>query len=309
MPGSEPKLVLGFISTQGLRVQALMLVHSLRQFAGDMADLPVWIFVPEGMEMDSDTQAVLDDLGVECHSIPIKKSLLRFPFAAKAVAGAAAEELAAKKGYILAWHDRTGMIRHAPTAFYLPGDKSFGFRPTDVGNIGAPFGKPLPPFWQSICDHFNLSADDLPPITSVLDQQKLHLYINAGLLVVRPEKGILRAWEENLIQTYDLPEFKPYYQEDQAYFFFMHQAALTAAVVHKTSIEERLILPDDYLFSVDNFFDYSPDLRPELLDDIVTGRFHDFFALDNWESLIAASDDLIAWFKDQLEAGPYWPDN
>ena len=201
------------------------------------------------------------------------------------------------------------MIRQAPTAFVLPEGKTFGFRPTDVANIGAPYGKPLPTFWQDICNHFGLSANNLPPITTVLDQQELHLYVNAGLLVVRPEKGILRAWGENLQETYALPEFSHYYKKNQAFAIFMHQAALTAAVVQNTTPDERLILPDDYLFSVDNFFDYPASLRPATLDEIVTGRFHDFFALENWESLIVASDDLIAWFKAQLKAGPYWPDS
>jgi len=308
MTALNPTLVLGTFSLQGYEVQTLMLIRSLRKFGGEMADLPVWIFTPEGKGFDKNTQTLLTELGVDCHSFAIDDPLLRFPFAAKAVASAAAEELALQEGVdLLAWHDRTGMFRHAPTAFYLPEDKSFAFRSTDIANIGAPFGESLPPFWGDICEHFGLSADDLPPITSVIDQVKLHLYVNAGLLVARPEKGIFRAWATNLGETYALPEFKAYYQVDQAYAIFMHQAALTAAVVQKTTTEERLILPDTYLFSVDNFFDYSEDLRPASLDEIVTGRFHDFFSLEDWESLITVSDDLMDWFKEQLKEGDYWP--
>ncbi len=124
---------------------------------------------------------------------------------------------------------------------------------------------------------------------------------------MRPEKGILRTWAKNFKETYALPEFKSFYQQNSAYAVFMHQAALTAAVIQKTSVEERSILPDTYLFSVDNYFDYTPAMRPDLLDEITTGRFHDFFALENWEEKILASKKLIHWFKAQLEAGPYWP--
>ena len=304
---TQPKLVLGTFSIQRYDVQTLILIRSLRKFGGEMADLPMWVFMPEGRELHPETRSVLTELGVECHTFLIEDDLLRFPFAAKAIASAAAEKLAAQEGCLLAWHDRTGMIHQAPSAFVLPEEKSVGFRPTDIANIGAPYGKPLPPFWKDICDHFGLTAEDLPPITSILDGQKLHLYVNAGLLVVRPEKGIFGAWASNLGETYALPKFKAYYQENQAYAIFMHQAALTAAVVQKTSAEERLILPDDYLFSVDNFFDYPPNHRPQSLDEIVTGRFHDFFALDNWEDLIVASDDLVGWFKKQLKTGDYWP--
>ncbi len=309
MDGSKQKIVLGFDCARGYEVQALIMVRSLRQFGGTLSDIPVWIVNPNDQELDAQLKKTLMELDVRFLQFQIQPSLLKFPFAAKAVAASKAETQAEKDGVTLAWHDRTGMIRQAPTAFFLPEDKAFGFRPTDIANIGAPYGKPLPPFWQSICEHFELTPDDLPAITSVIDQQKLHLYINAGLLVVRPAQGILRAWAENLERTYHLPEFKQFYQQNQAYAIFMHQAALTAAVVQKTSPAERMILPDTYLFSVDNFFVYPSALRPESLDEIVTGRFHDFYALEDWESLISASEEMVDWFKTQLQAGAYWPDS
>ena len=306
MPSQE-QLVFGFVGGRGFEVQSLMLVRSLRQFGEDLSNLPVWIFVPEGEAFESSVQQDLLNLQTQIYSCRIDKPFRRFPFALKAVAAAEAENLAEKHHYNLAWHDRTGLIRHAPKAFILPPNKTFGFRPTDIANIGAQYGHPLPLFWQRISDHFNISLNQLPAITTVIDRKRLHLYINAGLLVVKPDKHILRKWAENLRETYAQPEFKRFYQEDQRYAIFMHQAALTAAVVQQTNLEDRLILPENYLFSVDNFLEYLPELRPESLDQITTGRFHDFFALDNWEDLIVASDDMIGWFKAQLEEGLYWP--
>jgi len=304
---SQQKIVFGFVSGRGYEVQSLILVRSLRQFGGELSNLPVWIFVPEGQSMDSSKEQALLKLNTRIIPFKINETLSRFPFAIKTVAAAQAEVLAEKHHNILAWHDRTGMIRHAPKAFNLPADKAFGFRPTDIANIGPRFGHPLPLFWQKICDHFNISINQLPEITTIIDQTRLHMYVNAGLLVVRPEKQVLRKWAENLQETYARPEFRRFYQEDQPYAIFMHQAALTTAVVMKTNPEERLILPENYLFSVDNFLEYPEELRPDSLDEIITGRFHDFFALDNWEDLIIASDTLIDWFKAQLNEGPYWP--
>lgn len=304
----ESQTVLGFFSTKGYEVQALILVRSLRQFGGEMANLPVWIYVPEGRDMAGPALEALLELDVEIIPFALEDSLWKFPFSAKAVAAGLAEERAEAEGVQLAWHDRTGMIRHTPEAFVLPEGKSFGFRPTDIANIGSPFGEPLPPFWQTVLEHFDLTADQLPPITTAIDQKKLHLYINAGLLVVRPEKNTLRAWASNLQETYLLDEFKAFYHEDQAYGVFMHQAALTAAVVQTTQSEERLILPDSYLFSIDNFFDYREEMQPGSLDKITTGRFHEFFALPNWQDLVIASEDLLDWFQSQLAFGPYWPE-
>ena len=305
---SQNQVVLGFFSAWGYEVQSLILANSLRQFGLDMANIPIWIYVPEGQNLAGRAMTSLRGLGVEVIHFPIDENLLKFPFAAKAVAAAAAEKRAEEENVILAWHDRTGMIRNMPEAFNLPEGKSFGFRPTDIANIGAPYGEPLPPFWQKILEHFDLSVDQLPPITTAIDQTQLHLYVNAGLLVVRPEKKTLRQWAANLEDTYLLPEYRAFYKENQAYAIFMHQAALTAAVVQTTQPEERLILPDSYLFSVDNFFDYPEELQPALLDDITTGRFHEFFALENWRDLVIASEDMVYWFEQMLTFGPYWPE-
>jgi len=304
---SQQPIVFGFFCPGGYEVQSLILIRSLRQFGGEMSELPIWALVPEDDALALDFLKELETMHIRVVPFRIDDDFKRFPFALKAVAAAQAELLAGKNQKILAWHDRTGFIQRAPKAFDLPPDKTFGFRPTDIANIGALFGQTLPSFWIRVCETFNITTDQLPIITSIIDRKDLHLYINAGLLVVRPESGILKKWTDNLQKTYNLPEFSQFYRADQRYAIFMHQAALTAAVVQQSTPEERLILPENYLFSVDNFLEYPPELKPDSLDEIITGRFHDFFALNNWEEMIVASDQLINWFKAQLESGPYWP--
>lgn len=304
----KPKTVLCFPSARRYEVQALILVRSLRRFGAEMADLPVWIYVPEGQEMQGPTLDALLELDVEIIPFTLDEAFWNFPFALKTIAAGLAEARAESEGMQLAWHDRTGLIRHTPEVFILPEGKTFGFRPTDIANIGAPFGEPLPPFWREYLDHFNLTSEQLPPITTAIDRKLLHLYVNAGLLVVKPEKKTLRTWASNLEETCLLSEYKTHYQQNQAYAIFMHQAALTVATVQTTQPEERLILPNSYLFSIDNFFDYPEDMRPASLDAITTGRFHDFFALKNWKELAIASEDLLDWFQSQLAYGPYWPE-
>jgi hypothetical protein len=303
----QQSIVLGFFCPVGYEVQSLILIRSLRQFGGDMSQIPVWALVPERNGFSPDFLKEMEALQTQIIPFQIDDKIRRFPFASKTIAAAQGEGLAEQENHLLAWHDRTGFINQTPKAFDLPPDKTIGFRPTDIANIGAPFGQPLPPFWKKVCTIFGMSADQLPLIISIIDRTKLHLYVNAGLLVVRPKSYILRKWAENLKATYDLPEFSKFYQEDQRNAIFMHQAALTAAVVKRTDPKVRTILPENYLFSVDNFLEYPQELKPNTLDEIITGRFHDFFALDHWEELIIASDRLVNWFKAQLEAGPYWP--
>jgi hypothetical protein len=303
---TKSEIIFSFSSAKGYEVQSLMLLRSLRTFGGGFSDMPVWIFVPQEMPHDPKSDQELINLGAEIMSYPIQEPLKKFPFALKTFAAAEAEKLAEEQHALLAWHDRTGFICNPPHEFDLPKEKAIAFRPTDIANIGSPYSQYLTPFWQDIISTFDLKPDKFPPITTTIDQIELYLYVNAGLMVVRPEKKIFRTWAKNLEDTYDLPKFKTYYQQNSAYAIFMHQAALTAAVIQNTMPEERLILSDHYLFSVDNFFDYPNKSRPNTLDEIITGRFHDFFALENWESKVIASPKLITWFKEQLLAGPYW---
>lgn len=300
--------ILGTFAARGFEVQTLILVKSLRDFGGDLASIPVWIGVPYGHEMEGEALDAIQDLDVRLIPFEIDEKLLNFPFSAKAVAAAYVEAEAEKENRTLAWHDRTGMIRQAPHAFQLPEGITLGFRPTDIANIGVPADQPLTPFWKDICTHFGVAEDALTPIRTVIDETLIHLYINAGLLVVRPEAGILRRWAENLAESFLLPKFVAHYQQKQLNGVFMHQAALTAAVIQTTQPEQRQILPENYLFSVDNFFDYPEKKRPASLDEIITGRFHDFFSLENWESLIIASDELVKWFRTHIQYGPYWPE-
>jgi hypothetical protein len=306
---TNSNIVIATVSAEGYEVQTKIFLRSLCEFGGELSNLPVWIYYPEGEPLSPKTQKTILNLGAELFSFPGDDSFSQFPFALKTIASGQAEKRADNRGLTLAWHDRTGYFNHQPAALELPPNKAIAFRPTDIANIGAPFGKDLPPFWQTLCDHFQLSLQDFPPITTAIDQKQLHLYVNAGLLVVRPEKNILRTWAKNLQQTYALPKFQSFYRENPAYAIFLHQAVLTAAVVQQTSPNERFLLPDSYLFSVDNFFDYPKDSRPDRLDEITTGRFHDFFALDNWEEKIIASEALVQWFHKQLQEGPYWPDD
>ena len=305
---NQEKVVFGFFAAQNYEVQSLMLVKSLRDFGGVLADLSVWIYTPEDKPLQGPALEPLMDLDVELIPIPLDEAISRFPFAGKTLAAAVAEERAEKEGVILAWHDRTGFIHQAPFDFILPKGITLAFRPTDIANIGALLDAPLPEFWQKYLDHFSLSAADLTPVTTAIDNVDLRLYVNAGLLVVRPEKRLLRTWADCLVQTYALPEFRAFYQQNQAYGIFMHQAALTTATVMTTTVEEREILPNTYLFSVDNFFDYPPKERPLTLDQITTGRFHDFFALPNWQEKVIASPALVDWFQSVLTYGPYWPE-
>jgi len=46
---------------------------------------------------------------------------------------------------------------------------------------------------------------------------------------------------------------------------------IIASVVQKTNPEERLIFPENDLFSVYNFLEYPPELKINTQDEIITG--------------------------------------
>lgn len=103
----QDQTVLGFLSARRYEVQALILVHSLRQFGAKLSDIPVWIYAPEGQEMQGPAFDALKELNVEIIPFDLEQALWKFPFTSKAMASALAEERAEAEGVQLAWHDRT----------------------------------------------------------------------------------------------------------------------------------------------------------------------------------------------------------
>ena len=127
-----------------------------------------------------------------------------FPFAVKVFAAAAAESLARGQADYLAWMDSDSIVVSEPKALLLSDGKDLGYRPVDHTLIGSPYDAPIDRFWESIYRHCGVPESrgfPFPMVTSV-DERRIRPYFNAGLLVVRPERGLLQSWRERFHRLY-----------------------------------------------------------------------------------------------------------
>ena len=217
-----------FVADQEDITKALILGESIRTFAGDYSAAPIWLMVPIGFQHPSKgVKARTEALKIELHPFSIVGEALGFPFAGKVVASAAAESLALKRAAQLVWMDTQSLVFNSPDDLLLEQGVLLGCRPVDHLLIGSPYEEPLSPFWDLVYQSCGVTEDDIFPMITSADQVKIRPYINAGLLVVRPEHKLLQHWSDTFLNIYQDSRFfdytkgiayirylsiKPYYQ-------------------------------------------------------------------------------------------------
>jgi hypothetical protein len=281
--------------------KALILAESIRTFAGDYALEPIWLMVPQGREHFSKVnRAKIDSLRVELYAVEIDDQALKFPFANKVVASAAAESLAEMQAAQLVWMDTLSMVVSSPEDLLLPKDAILGCRPVDHLLIGSSFDKPLDSFWESVYESCGVEEDDVFPMITSADRVKIRPYLNAGMLVVRPEHKLLRRWRDTLLAVYQERCFLDFYQENRLYKIFIHQAVLTGCAIANLDQKQILELPFLVNYPLHMHSQYPLPRRPKSINELTSFRYERFFANPDWQDIIQVEPPLKDWLADRM---------
>jgi len=225
-------------------IKALTLADSIRTFGGEYSDSPIWVLVPSARQQLSDTaKHKFRALEVELVPFEIESQAAGFPFAGKVIASAAAESRAQEQSSALVWMDEGSLVINEPKALQLETGKKLGCRPVDHLLIGPQYDKPLDPFWKSVFDDCGVHREVLFPMWTSTEQIKMFPYINAGMLVVRPEMGTLRLWKKTFHGMYLEPRNLDFYQSNHLYKIFIHQAVLAGCVLSTLKQMDIVELP------------------------------------------------------------------
>ncbi len=301
------ELAFTFFAMHGREVQAYAMASSIRTFAGKFKDAPIWITVPEGHALRGETADKLAALDVEYLPIPADEAIFKFPYASKPLASAAAETLAEGNIDFLVWIDRDGLVTGQPDAFILPEDKRLGYRPTDMRNVGSPWGEPLTPFWQEIYMRFGIPKEKAFQFTSVVDELPMYPYVNAGLLCVRPEASILRAWKKDFLSHYQSPELLAYAKQNPVYYWLLHQALLTGTVMKLLDQRQMQLLPWGYNYPANLHHRFALGKAAAALDQVTSIRIDDLLSHEGWRERFAVDDPVLIWLERLLkECGSYY---
>jgi hypothetical protein len=170
---------------------------------------------------------------------------------------------------------------------------------------GTLYGQPPNEFWNRIYDKLKIDNSLLFPMVTPADQQKINAYFNAGLLVVRPELGILRAWGESFKVLYEDSVLAKMCENDITHRIFLHQTALVGAVLHSLGQDEMVELSLQYNYPI--FFHHQFDATSafESIEDVVTLRYDIYFRDPDpqWASKLKGDAQKIAWLKARVGKG------
>ena len=281
-----------------------LLARSLRTFGGRHAEAPVHAYVPTSLAQgDASNQAELAELGVDLHSVAdVDDQAAWYYYAQKVFAAAQAESDLSGSAHILAWLDEDTAILQEPSEFVLPEGVDLGYRPVMHRNIGLLIDDPIDTFWRRAFDALSVAEASLFPMVTPTDNDTIRPYFNAGCLIVRPERGLLRKWADHWPVLYRDPEFRPMCEADVKKRIFLHQVALTCAILNHLQPDGRLELSESInypLFFQEMFGAAKPF---DDLTDVTTFRHESYFRdpAPDWDKRIKAPPDRIAWIRKHI---------
>jgi len=300
----DPKIVFAtFVESEEGLYHALYLAESIREFAGRMRKAPIMVYVSDNFQIPSEEiMQMFEPLDVKIRRSSTPEDARWFYYSGKVCAAGMAEEEVVGKARILVWLDEDTIILQEPADFLLDSNISLAYRPVMHNRSGTLYDQAPNPFWGRIYEVLEVEDGDLFPMVTPADRQTIKAYFNAGLLVVRPERGILRKWGDDFVRLYHDSVLAGMCREDVEKRIFLHQTALVGAVLNTLKRDELVELSDRYNYPI--FFDqmYGAVGSFESIAEVVTLRYDIYFRNPDpeWSRKLKGPAEKINWLKRRL---------
>ena len=295
------KLIFTTLALSGKsELDTLLMVKSIRTFGGDLAANPIWIMVPKKSgTLSTPVQEKLSHLNAKIIFFEVASEILNFPFATKIVAAAFAEDRANGHNKKLIFMDSDTLVLQEPTEFLIADDKSLGYRPVHHKLIGSAWNEELDSFWKLIYEVCDVSDENIFPMMTHTGEQ-IRPYFNAGMFILRPERGLLAQWKDVFLKWYRQPEFRTYYEKDQLYAIFIHQAIFTGVLLHNLKPDEMQELSPRINYPLHLHKDIPVKQRPITINELITTRYEGIFDEPGWQQL-PIIEPLKSWLEAELQ--------
>jgi len=283
-------------------VNTLLLVESIRAFAGSLSKNPIWcLILGSGKKLANTTKDTMADLAVKPLSLAIDRTTAQFPFCSEVSAAAFAESQAGTTAYLLVWLLANTLVLREPAHFVLSDEKSLGYRPVHHTLVGSRYNEPLDPFWKLIYQECKVPENRIFAMKTHVDGTLIRPYFNAGLLITRPDRKLFQHWQDVFFRIYQAPEFRKLYQQDQRYAIFMHQAVLSGVILSIFKTDELQELPHTYNYPLHLYAEDVSGNRPTTLQELVTLRYERLSSDLLWLEKMKAGHDLKQWIIKRLK--------
>jgi hypothetical protein len=298
------KLVFTTIITPRSMPDSVLFFESLREFGGELADAPFIALTPnQAGEFPKEIEERFKALKIERLPFEMDEEAFKFPFAGLVYAAAKAESLLQREAETLVWLLSDTLVVNPPTAFYLPKGIRLAYRPVHHTLIGSIYDQPLDEFWSLVYKHCHVPEESVFPMETCVGDNIIRPYFNAGMLVVRPQVGLLTTWWDRFEALYRHPDFTPFYERDERYAIFIHQAVLAGVVLVLLDTGEMVELPPTVNYPLNlHHSEMPPALQPAALNDLVTCRTEGKDTLRETLKGLEVREPLKGWLVEKLAA-------
>jgi len=280
---------------------ALLLAESIRAFAGSLSHAPVWFYVPQnGKQLSKIATNKLSALDVTLIPLDGDEDVLRFPFTGHSMAAAQVESMASGQASFIAWLSPNTIVLQEPRDFLLHDTKTLGFKPVHHTLLGSRYDEPLDSFWTLVYSYCRVPEDRVVPMMTQVEGEKIRPYVNSGLLITRPERGLLSAWRDAFLEAYQESAFQKFYQQDERYAIFIHQAILSGVILSMLTTDEMQELPQTYNYPLHLHTEDITGTRPSGLEELVTFRHEGFYKDPDWSRKMPAGEPIKQWIAERL---------
>lgn len=306
----KPRLAFGIPLWPGVEREGLLLMESIRAFGGSLAAAPILVAAREGGNgLASSFLHALPALGAELVPFEADGAARALPFGEKPLAAAAVEArcrepVGGGQAEFLVWLDPDAFVVREPGEFLLPPETAFAFRPVHHTLIGSRFEDPLDEYWSAVYEAVGVDPARAFPMTATIDRANLRPYFNAGCLALRPEAGLFAAWAEAFSRCRRHTGLTATLAADRRRAVFLHQAALSAAVLARLPRAAMRELSFAYNFPLHLRERCPPELRPSRLEDLFVLRYDEWAnwpGAEDWRAVLPAGEPRAAWLEGQRD--------
>lgn len=292
-PAAEPgaraaSAIFAFMLERGTIKEAALLAGSLRAWGGALSGAVIVAMAPSG-EVEALRKAApgLEGLGVRLEGFEPVPALSGLPLAMKAAAAAEAERIAAGSADELVWMDTDTVFAREPSELLLPPGALAAASPVHHRLVGRRWDDEPDPYWSEAFRIAGAPRSSDFKVLTVVDREPIGAYFNAGLVAVRPEAGILRAWRDRLSEAATDPSVKAATRNSKQELF-LHQAILSAVLLAEAGPGRLRLLSFGYNYPLHMHGQVPSAMKPAKLDDLYTLRY------DDWGGVPGADDGRLA---------------
>lgn len=282
-----------------LEAQATLLCRSIRRFGGRWADATIRAYSPRpGSGPSRATVDELETQRVEFIDEPLNAEFANYPIGNKIFTCAHAE--ATGDSEIIVFADSDTVFVAEPVELLLADHRDAAVRPVDRKNRGsAGAGDRHEAYWQRMYELLDVAAT--PRVETVVDQESIRAYFNAGLVVARRGGGVFQEWKEDflrLMAAEHVPSSGNLNNMDQ----------FTLAAVLARRIDRVHLLSDRYNYPLGKRPILPDELAGRQLGELVHVHYHRWFHragfLESTQPAIDPSDPVVQWLRPQLPLEP-----